>query len=79
MKVKYRVHSAKPETVAVKAMLGGREVDATVPGLTVEMTRARFSHTFRFVPDSADELAAAVELFKPGAKVDASFTPHIEG
>ena len=77
MKIKYRVHSVRPEQFPVKAKMGEREVDATVPGLVVELVRQRHGHTFRVVPDSEDELKAATELFQPGAKVQATFEKFI--
>jgi hypothetical protein len=80
MKMLYTVHSAVQERVPVKAQLHGVDVDAHVPGLTVELIGgdAEHGHTFRFVPRDAADLAAHVALFQPGARVQAEFSPVTE-
>lgn len=69
----YTVHGAVREPVHVRAMMNGREVDATIPGLTVELVSATHGHTFRLEPGSDEEMAEAVAMFAPGAKVAAVF------
>ncbi len=80
LRLKYIIHSVVEGEVAVRAFLGGREVRATVPGLTVEMVDAEggdaYGHTFRFTPDDDAEMAAHKAVFQAGKRVVAHFTPE---
>lgn len=70
----YKVHGVSEEKVAVKASLNGREVDATVAGLVVELVSDKHGHTFRFTPETDAEMAEARALFQKRATVMATFT-----
>lgn len=76
----YTVHTAVRERVPVTVELKGAQVEAHVPGLTVELVGgdADHAHTFRLVPMSDEEMAAHEALFQPGTKVQAAFT-RVEG
>lgn len=73
MKLRYTVHSSNPEEFTVKATVAGREVDAKIQGLVVELTSedGGMGHTYKFGPEN---IAKAQELFAPGAAIDVSFT-----
>lgn len=72
--IEYTVHSCVTEPVAVRARLGDRDVDATIPGLVVELVDGdTHGHTFRIVPADADDMAAKRELFTPGDRVRVTF------
>lgn len=73
MRLNYQVHSAQREDVPMRVTVNGREVDAKVPGLVVELVHEGAGHTFRFTPDSDEEFAAAEALFVPGAAVAVTF------
>lgn len=74
LKITYKVHSCVEQPVSVRAMLGEREVNATVPGLVVELVDGEtHGHTFRFVPSSDDDMAAHKETFSVGSTVAATF------
>jgi len=74
MKMPYTVHSCVEEPVAVKAMVGDREVEAMMPGLVVEMVSGTHGHTFRLAPTDDKEMAAFKNLFKTGQSVVATFS-----
>lgn len=85
--LEYVVHSCVEVPVETKAMLGDREVSATVPGLVVELVSpeddlhghgAGHGHTFRLTPDSNSELEEKKKLFKVGNRIRLDFSP-IEG
>lgn len=72
--IEYTVHSCVTEPVAVRARLGDREIDATVPGLVVELVDGTtHGHTFRLVPADDEDMASKRELFTPGNRVRATF------
>lgn len=73
--IDYVVHSCGTTFVAVKATLNGREVDATVPGLVVEMISSDgiHGHTFRFVPEGEDDMTQKQVLFTVGNKIRCDF------
>jgi hypothetical protein len=73
MKLNYQVHSVNREDVPMRVTVGGREIDAKVPGLVVELVHEGNGHTFRFTPDTDEEFAAAEALFTPGAVISATF------
>ena len=73
MEMKYTVHSVAVDQMPVKAVYGGREVVATLPGLTVELVNETHCHTFRFVPEGSDDMDAYKTLFVVGAKIAATF------
>lgn len=73
MRIVYQVHSLQRADVAMRVIANGRELEAKVPGLVVELTHEGAGHTFRFTPDSDDEFAAAEALFAPGASVAVTF------
>lgn len=75
MQIDYTIANVSEEAVAVKVMLGTREVEALVPGLTVEAVSGSMGHTFRFTPEDMD---AARALFAVGKKVTATFTETAE-
>jgi hypothetical protein len=72
IKITGKVHSLKAEPVAVDAKLGERAVKATVPGLVLEIVHEGHGHTFRHVPASDADHAAAIAAFVPGAQVEIS-------
>ena len=75
MHITYTVHSAVREQVATKAMVGSREIDASVPGLIVEMTAGdKHGHTWQFVPATDAEMQEAETMFVPGSTVVVTFT-----
>lgn len=75
MQFTYVVHSAVRESVSVKAMVGDREIDAPVPGLTVEMVEGgQHSLTRHFVPQSDEEMREAEAMFSPGSPVVVTFS-----
>lgn len=75
MNVTYTVHSATTDPVQTQAKLAdGSVVDATVEGFTVELVSdsGLMSTVLRFLPPDAMK---AADLFKPGSKVVASYSP----
>lgn len=76
MKIDYVVHSAVVERVPVTAMIGDRQVEALVDGLTIELVGgdSDHGHTFRFVPHGAEDMAEHRAMFTIGNKVTATFT-----
>lgn len=75
--IEYTVHSCGESAVSVAAKLGDREVQATVPGLVVELVSSGESgehgHTFRFVPEGEEHMAELKALFGIGNVVKATF------
>ena len=76
IRVSYRVHSIAEEPIPVTATYRGAAVDATVPGLCVELTddAGRHGHIFHFIPESGDELAELRRLFVRGHAVTLNFS-----
>lgn len=74
MEITYIVQTCDIQEVTVKASVNGKEVDAKVPGLVVQMVSedGSMGHTFRFMPD---DLEAAKAEFPIGSKMTASFAP----
>jgi hypothetical protein len=74
--VTYTVHSVVEDAMPVKAVLNGRTVNATVPGLVVELVCSAevHGHSYKFVPDSDAEFDALKALFVVGQTVVATFT-----
>lgn len=76
--IDYTVHSCGESRVSVVAKLGDRDVQATVPGLVVELVSSsghgEHGHTFRFVPTDDEDMAALKELFGVGNAVKATFS-----
>jgi hypothetical protein len=77
IQIQYTVHSVHQTTTAVRAQFAGREVDATIPALVVELLSddGVHGHTFRFVPQGEDDLKAHLELFVPGRRIVSAFAP----
>lgn len=75
IKVSYRVHSVAEEPVPVTATYRGADVNATVPGLVVELTddAGRHGHIFHFIPETGDDLEYHRRLFRRGAAVTLTF------
>lgn len=71
--VKYEVHSSHGAPVTVTATVSGREVEASVPGLVVELVGNGCGHTFRLLPDSHEHLMQMREMFTVGKGVLAVF------
>jgi hypothetical protein len=73
MDIKYTVASCNQEDVIVKAMVGGREVDAKIAGLVVELVSdcGQMGHTFRLQPADLDE---ALEFFATGEEIVLTFS-----
>jgi hypothetical protein len=73
MEIRYTVASCNQEDVTVKAMVAGREVDAKIAGLVVELVSdcGQMGHTFRLQPA---DLAEAQELFAIGAEIVLTFS-----
>lgn len=73
MELNYIVHSCVEDAVAITVTVKGREVQATVPGLVVEIVGedGGMSHTLRLTPD---DIEAAKELFAVGNAVTSTFT-----
>lgn len=71
MKIRYVVVSAIEEPVKVTAQLDGKDVEATVPGLTVELQTEceGMTHTFRLRPEKLDD---ALELYAPGNVIEST-------
>lgn len=71
MKIRYTVASVVPDQIAVKAIVGGKEIDAKIPGVVAEMVSddGSMGHTFRF----ADSEEFDTDQLAPGAVVVASF------
>lgn len=76
MQLLYTVHSVVPEAVSVTAMLGDREVSATVPGLTVELVGVGHTagHTYKFVPTGDADMAAHMVMFEIGNTIAVGFS-----
>lgn len=72
MILNYTVTSAVEVEIAVRATVAGREVDAKMPGVAIEMVSddESMGHTFRFSPDDP---AACLKRFAPGTVVRATF------
>jgi hypothetical protein len=73
MEIKYTVHSCNQEDVTVKAMVAGREVDAKITGLVVELVSdcGQMGHTFRLQPA---DLTEAAKFFAVGEEIVLSFS-----
>lgn len=81
MNLRYRVHSANPTPITIKALAGGEEIEARVLGLEVELVpvdHAGGSLTIRARRESAKGRMETVELFPVGALIDATFA-KVEG
>ena len=74
--IDYVVHSCITEPISIKATLNGREVNATVPWLVVELVSADkiHGHTFKFVPEGDEDMAAKLAMFTVGNQVRCDFT-----
>lgn len=59
MKLSYEVHSVTEEDVVRTIQLDGQEVQAKIPGVTVELQGSGYCHTFRFTDQS--DVAVAKE------------------
>lgn len=72
MKLNYTVNSCVRDNFTVRAKVSNREVDATIPGLVVEMVSEdeAMGHTYRFVPEDLEKAEAE---YQPGAIVEVSF------
>ncbi len=73
MEVNYTVHSCTEDAVVVKALVAGREVEATIMGLVVELNSedGTMSHVLRLTPE---DMAEAKAMFAVGNKVTSTFT-----
>jgi len=74
VQVKYTVHSCVEQAIPIKAMVGDREIDATVPGLIVELTNEQHGHTFKFTPKDDKDLEAHKKMFEPDTEVVVQFS-----
>jgi hypothetical protein len=73
MQIKYTVSSCTENEVAVKATVAGREVEAKIPGLVVELMSedGGMGHTYRLTPD---DFEAAKDFFTIGEDVILTFS-----
>lgn len=86
--LKYKVHSCVEDDFAVAATVGGREVEAKISGLVVELVSddESMGHTFKFIPDNfeiKDALTDGAEVtvtlsVAAQASAEASTTPPVE-
>lgn len=78
--LEYTVHSCEDAKVPTTAKVGGRDVEASLPGLIVELVDdvqghgVGHGHTFRLVPESDAEFEKHKKLFAPGNRVRLSFS-----
>lgn len=74
--MRFQVHSCTRDTVAVTAEFGGRQVEATVHGLVVELVSedGRSSQTLRYLPD---DIEADEAKFEVGAFVTATYEKEV--
>lgn len=71
MKFKGEVHSCTEVALPVKALFEGNEVEASVPGLVIEVTSGEGrSWTFDYVAQGVDDLAAQKLAYAPGTTVE---------
>ena len=73
MKVTYTVHNPHRTPSATRAVVNGKEMTATVDALEIELVAQDSTHggiKLRFI---GDDIAGAEELFKPDAKITATF------
>lgn len=73
MQFKYTVHSAHVTEFPVKAIVGGKEIEAKVPGVVIELVSddGSMGHTFRYIPEDASDL----EGFAVGTPVTVTLEP----
>ena len=73
--IRYTVHSVEEQDVKANVELNGEVVEASVPGLVIELVSkdGTMGHTLRLVPN-AENKAAAELLFQKDAEVIATFT-----
>ncbi len=69
MKIPFTVHSAVVTSVPVEIKRGGKSVQATMPGLVVELVHEDMSQTLRIT----DDVEEAQALFAPGAAIVATY------
>lgn len=72
MRVQYRVVSCTTEPVPMKADIGGRSVDVTAEGVTLDVQSidGSMAHTFRFLRDEA----GGAEKLQPGDLLTATLS-----
>lgn len=80
VKVTRTVHSVHQQSFPMAAKTAdGRDVQAMVPGLVVELVGERHTHTETIVPSSDQEMIALKDLFVRGRTISVTYDVASQG